>query len=120
MRTVPSDTQATNPLKLNALQARTLAILQALAEDRSHASEPAEDGAVTIQFLPQPHGNHFHAGRYVVLTKDASGLSNEVAWGALERKGLLRSGFPHAAILTAEGLAYNTGVFKKILHGSDH
>jgi hypothetical protein len=43
-------------------------------------------------------------------------LRNEAAWVALERKGLLRSMFPMAAMLTPAGLAYDTGLAEKILH----
>jgi hypothetical protein len=38
----------------------------------------------------------------------------------LERKGLLRSMFPHGATLTAERLAYDTGVRDQILHRHHH
>ncbi len=39
---------------------------------------------------------------------------------ALARKGLLRGGRAGRPILTAEGLAYETGVAAAILHGADH
>jgi hypothetical protein len=35
---------------------------------------------------------------------------------ALERKGLLKSMFPMAAVLTPAGLGYETGLADKILH----
>jgi hypothetical protein len=56
----------------------------------------------------------------VVSTADATGLSNESVWKALERKGLARSFFPTAITLTEEGRNYETGLHDQILHGSDH
>ena len=47
---------------------------------------------------------------------DATGLHNEAAWIALERKGLLNSMFPMAAVLTPEGVAYDTGMADTLLH----
>ncbi len=109
-----------NPLKLNALQLRTLTILQELAKDPSHALPPEASGAVAITNLPQPHGDHFHVGHFVVSSRDASGLYNEAVWKALERKGLARAAFPQVIALTPDGLAYETGVRGEILHGHDH
>jgi hypothetical protein len=42
------------------------------------------------------------------------------AWLALERKGLIKSMFPEAALLTPAGLAYETGLADAILHHSGH
>ena len=109
-----------NPLKLNALQLRTLTILQVLAEDPAHALPPEASGAVAITNLPHPHGDHFHVGRFVVASKDAGGLFNEAVWKALERKGLARAAFPQVIALTPEGLAYDTGLKGEILHGGGH
>ncbi|MCR6629309.1 MAG: hypothetical protein NVV74_04230 [Magnetospirillum sp.] len=108
-----------NPLKLNPLQAKTLVLFQELAR-YPETSQDTEDGEKVLTSLPHPHGNHFHVGARVVLTKDASGLSNPAAWVALERKGLIRGSFPYAVTLTKEGLAYDTGIADQILHGSDH
>jgi hypothetical protein len=36
------------------------------------------------------------------------------------RKGLLLAGRSGLPVLTAEGLAYNTGIAAEILHGDDH
>jgi len=108
-----------NPLGLNALQLKTLTLLQTLAQIPDHA-QSQEDGAVRVSQLPRPHGDHFHLGTAVVLARDASGLANPAAWAALERKGLIRSEFPLAAVLTREGLAYDTGQARQILHGADH
>jgi hypothetical protein len=108
-----------NPLTLNPLQLKTLALLQALAQLPDHA-RAAGDGSILVSGLPQPHGDHFHLGDAVVATRDASGLANPAAWVALERKGLIKSQFPHAALLTAAGLAYDTGIADAILHRTDH
>ena len=111
-------TSKPNPLKLNALQAKTLAILQELAQNGPDA--PNHPGGKGTGMIPSPHGNHFHVGRKVVMTRDATGLSNEAVWAALERKKLIAGFFPTFAVVTAEGLAYDTGVAHEILHGSDH
>jgi hypothetical protein len=104
-----------NPLNLNPLQLRTLTLLQALARVEGHG-RPADDGHVVVTGIPGQHGDHFHVGEAVVLARDATGLHNEAAWVALERKGLLRSMFPMAAMLTPAGLAYDTGLAEEILH----
>ena len=110
-----------NPLNLNPLQLRTLTLLQELARLPNH-SRPADDepGAVMVGNLPHPHGDHFHLGDAVVLSRDASGLANPAAWAALERKGLIKSMFPDAAVVTAAGLAYDTGLAGALLHRGDH
>jgi hypothetical protein len=108
-----------NPLNLNALQLKTLTLLQALARLPGHGRAVAEAGAVLVSNLPHPHGDHFHLGDAVVMSRDATGLANPAAWAALERKGLIKSMFPEAAIVTAAGLAYDTG-FGAILNRADH
>lgn len=110
----------TNPKKLNPLQLKTLTLLQELA--RHDDTSQAEDGTGRrmVTTFPQPHGNHFHLGAYVVSAKDASGLRNESVWVALERKGLALSRAPFGILLTEEGLDYDTGLRDQILHGSDH
>ncbi|HZT52401.1 MAG TPA: hypothetical protein VFA22_10730 [Stellaceae bacterium] len=109
-----------NPLNLNSLQLKTLTLLQALARLPDHAGPPDAEGVVRVSNLPRPHGDHFHLGDAVVLTRDASGLANPAAWAALDRKGLIRSAFPMAAFLTPAGLAYDTGLAGAILHRADH
>ena len=110
-----------NPLKLNALQLKTLTLLQELAASPRSSVPGSAEGAVRVTAIPQPHGNHFHLGDYVVMARDASGLSVEGVWKALERKGLAQDGdFPYAIELTAEALTYDTGLRDQILHGSDH
>lgn len=109
-----------NPLNLNPLQLKTLTLLQELAKSPRHAQPADEEGAITVTNLPQPHGDHFHVGEAMALTRDASGLGNVSVWTALERKGLMRSMFPFAAVLTAAGLAYETGLANQILHRGDH
>ncbi|HZB90909.1 MAG TPA: hypothetical protein VE397_05680 [Stellaceae bacterium] len=109
-----------NPLSLNPLQLRTLTLLQALARLPGHSRPAEEPGAMLVASLPQAHGDHFHLGDAVVLTRDASGLGNEAVWRALERKGLIRSLFPDAAVLTPAGLAYDTGLADALLHRGNH
>ena len=97
-------------IKLNALQRRTLALFQELA-NHPETSAPIEDSDdISIMFIPKPHGNHVHIGKYVVSSKDASGFSNEIVWKALERKGLAKAEFPFRIILNKNGLDYNTGL----------
>ncbi|HEV8016745.1 MAG TPA: hypothetical protein VGP48_14495 [Stellaceae bacterium] len=107
-----------NPLGLNPLQLKTLALLQALSHLPEHAKEQSE--GVLVANMPPPHGDHFHLGDAVVATRDASGLFNQAAWVALERKGLIQSHFPDSALLTAAGQAYETGLADAILHRADH
>lgn len=107
-----------NPLNLNPLQLKTLALLQALARLPDHSREEAE--GIRIDNLPHPHGDHFHLGEAVVMTRDASGLFNAAAWVALERKGLIKSMFPEVAVLTPLGQDYETGLADAILHRADH
>ncbi len=109
-----------NPLKLNKLQLKTLTVLQALAKDERLATPLAESGEVYIAQLPAAHGDHFHVGHHVVLGRDATGLSNPAVWTALERKGLIRDPSPISMTLTSAGVSYDTGLYKDILHGSDH
>ena len=109
-----------NPLNLNALQLKTLALLQALARLPEHGRPAGVDGSILVSDLPRPHGDHFHLGDAVVATRDATGLANQAAWVALERKGLIKAQFPWAATLTAAGLSYDTGLADTILHRADH
>jgi hypothetical protein len=109
-----------NPLKLNPLQLRTLVLLQELARHPEFSTADAETGAVRLNQIPQPHGNHFHIGHKVVAARDATGLNNEAVWVALERKGLIKAQFPYSLSLLSDGVAYDTGIAAQILHGSDH
>jgi len=108
-----------NPLKLNALQLRTLTLLQAMARVPGAASRNTA-GEVAISQFPQAHGDHFHLGDAVVAGKDATGLYNEAVWNALARKGLARSDYPRQIVLTVSGLDYETGLAGEILRGSGH
>jgi hypothetical protein len=56
----------------------------------------------------------------VVSVRHATGLRNPSVLNALARKGLLLAGRSGLPVLTAEGLAYNTGIAAEILHGDDH
>ena len=109
-----------NPLRLNKLQLKTLAILQELARQPESSTPDEETGEVLISNLPHAHGNHFHVGGSQVKARDATGLRNEAVWSALHRKGLAKSGFPMAIMLTPDGLDYDTGIREKVLIGSDH
>lgn len=109
-----------NPLKLNPLQLKTLTIFQQLARFPETGTPDEETGDVFISNLPSPHGNHFHCGDAVVMSRDATGLKNEAVWKALERKGLVKAMFPFAVSLTASGVEYDTGLADAILHRADH
>ncbi|GAB4360206.1 MAG: hypothetical protein Kow00114_13670 [Kiloniellaceae bacterium] len=109
-----------NPLKLNALQLKTLTLLQQLARSPNHAQPGDEEGSVFVSNFPAAHGDHFHVGDAVVLARDATGLANPNVFAVLERKGLLRSMFPLGAMLTAEALTYDTGLAGQVLHRADH
>ena len=109
-----------NPLKLNALQLRTLSLLQALVRVPGTASAGPRVGEITVERFPQIHGDHFHLGEGVVASKDATGLFNEKVWHALERKGLARGDWPHRITLTAEALTYDTGHEGEIIRRAAH
>lgn len=110
-----------NPLKLNSLQLRTLVLAQLIAQDPKLARPNDETGEVTLLRIPQAHGDHLHIGGFTVSTKDASGLSNPSVWSALVRKGLVRVEEPlQQFVLTAPGLAYDTGLGDRFLTASDH
>ncbi len=109
-----------NPLGLNNLQMKTLALLQALAEAAPGLIDEAS-GDMVLDRLPHAHGDHFHVGPNMVGARDATGLGNRAVWVALERKGLARAlAFPHAIALTKAGRDYDTGAASAILHGHDH
>src|SRR5437660_9808201 len=103
-----------NPLKLNALQLRTLTLLQAMAR-LPDAARQGMNGEVVIAKFPSAHGDHFHLGGAVVAGKNATGLYNEAVWNALTRKGLARADWPHEIALTPQGLSYDTGAANEIL-----
>ena len=109
-----------NPLKLNPLQLRTLALLQELARHPETSSRDPATGEITIAHSPHAHGDHVHVGALVVSSRDASGFSNPAVWVALERKGLTRGQFPHAITLTTQGTAYDTGLAGIAASHSDH
>ena len=109
-----------NPLNLNALQLRTLTLLQELARLPDYSRPGDEPGSARITGLPYPHGDHFHLGEAVVASRDATGLRNPAVWAALERRGLIRS-LPDCAVLTPLGVGYDTGLRNAILHvGGGH
>ena len=110
-----------NPLGLNALQLRTLTLVQDVAALDDHAAPAADEpGAMVVTTLPRPHGDHFHLGDAVVSSRDATGLSNPAVWTVLARKGLIRNDGPsRPLVLTAAGAAYETGL-GSLLHRADH
>src|SRR3954452_8199501 len=114
--------QKCNPLTLNALQLKTLTLLQELARlaGKPAAAEGDEPGSVAITEFPHAHGDHFHLGGSVVASRDATGLYNPAVFTALERKGLVRTRFPEAVILTPAGQQYDTGMRDTILIRAAH
>ncbi|WP_420549589.1 hypothetical protein [Curvivirga sp.] len=109
-----------NPLKLNKLQLRTLALAQVLANDPVASMKNETSGEVTLVRLPHIHGNHVHVGPYVVSAKDASGFNNPAVWVVLGRKGLTHGDPSGVVTITAEGLSYETGLGDKFMEVSDH
>ena len=108
-----------NPLNLNTLQLKTLTLLQELARLTDYSRPGEEPGSVIVR-PPDPHGDHFHLGEAVVAARDATGLRNPAVWLALQRKGLLRSMYPHGGILMPLGLDYETGMREMILRRTGH
>lgn len=110
-----------NPLKLNALQLRTLVIAQVLAREGEGVTPGPAEGEVTLLSLPSAHGDHYHVGPHTVPGRAASGLFNAAVWKALARKELVRldSGAAPPVVLTAAGLNYDTGL-AEAFERSDH
>lgn len=105
-----------NPLKLNALQLKTLTVLQVMARDPNVAAAADEEtGDIHIAEMPSPHGTHFHVGQGIVMARDATGLGNPSVFEALGRKGLIRPAFPRGVLLTPAGADYETGLHDKII-----
>jgi hypothetical protein len=109
-----------NPLGLNALQLRTLALAQVVAAEPGLSQKDPATGAVTLLQVPHPHGDHVHVGRFTVSARDASGFANPAVWVALARKGLARIDGTGALVITAEGLAYDTGLGERFAQATDH
>jgi hypothetical protein len=109
-----------NPLNLNALQLRTLTLLQELARIAGEPFQGGAEGDVLVTSFPHAHGNHFHLGDAVVRSSDASGLTNPAVYAALDRKGMTQAMFPQGVVVTAAGMAYETGLRDQILHRADH
>ncbi len=109
-----------NPLKLNKLQLRTLALAQVLARDPGLGQRDEATGDVTLPLIPRPHGDHVHIGGFTVSARDASGLGNPAVWHALVRKGLARTDDPIAVTLTALGVSYETGLRDRLVSPSEH
>jgi hypothetical protein len=113
-------TDASNPLKLNPLQLKTLTLLQAIARFPQATAQGPGEGEVTVLRFPPAHGDHFHLGDAIVRGADATGLTNQAVWKALEHKGLVKSNYPQSLILTKDGIAYDTGMADKIFHSGGH
>ena len=109
----------TNPLKLNRLQCKTLALLQTLAALPRYAIQGPGEGETVIASMPPAHGDHFHLGPWIVMARDATGLGNSSVRAALIRRGLVRDAAGRT-VLTAAGKDYETGMAEAILHGGDH
>ena len=105
-----------NPLRLNTLQRKTLALFQAMAEVPESGEADPQTGDREISRFPHAHGDHIHLGEGYVMVRDATGMGNEAVWVALERKGLAKSSYPRSIRITAAGLAYDTGVRDRIIH----
>lgn len=113
-------TPKVKPVKLNQLQCKTLILLQKLATDPD-SSSPVEDSEdIKITRMPHAHGSHMHVAEFVVSSKDASGLNNKSVWVALARKGMVRENWQDEIIVTAQGLAFSTGLEDKFMSVSDH
>lgn len=110
----------TNPLKLNALQLRTLALAQVIGREPGMAVRNAANGLVTLADIPHPHGDHVHVGRFTVSSRDASGFANPAVWVALERKGLAQRHDRGDLSITAAGMDYDTGLGERFAEPSDH
>ena len=109
-----------NPLKLNALQLKTLTLAQELASMQDNGKKNEATGDVALTWLPSPHGDHFHIGSAVVQGRDATGLHNQSVWVALVRKGLAVINSEGHVAITPAGLAYDTQLRDVILMRSDH
>ena len=109
-----------NPLKLNKLQLRTLALVQVICDDPTMARKDDDSGEALITRMPHAHGDHMHVGQFVVSSKESSGLQNPLVWNALDRKGLVRRGDAAEIVITALGLSYDTGLSDRFLAPSDH
>jgi len=109
-----------NPLKLNKLQLRTLALTQVLANEPSLSEKDEATGDVKILQLPHIHGDHVHIGGFTVSARDASGFSNPAVWVALKRKDLIKDDSLGGVTLSAAGVAYDTGLNERFIEDSNH
>ncbi len=109
-----------NPLNLNALQAKTLVLLQALSRLDGYSRPAGEGEGVDILRLPHAHGDHFHLGAHVVGAADCTGLNNPAVWRILERKSLVAASSGAICRLTPAGIAYETGFESAVLKTPHH
>ena len=103
-----------NPLRLNKLQLRTLALTQLMAKDKELSETNPGDDEVTVSTVPSPAGGTVQIGSIAFSARDASGLSNPSVWKALERKGIIRFDSSLRIVVTATGLNYDTGLGDKL------
>ena len=109
-----------NPLKLNKLQRKSLAVLQMIAAQEESSRPGPREGEVSIERLPTPHGDHLHLGPYVLQGRETAGLMNPAVWSALLRKGLVREFGEDGLAVTPAGLDYDTDYELDTLRPSDH
>jgi len=96
-------------IKLNALQVRTIALMQQLAL-YDETSVDHVSGGREITAIPEPSGGHVQYGELTVTSTFASGLANENVWKALQRKGLIEAKYPDELTVLPAGLTYETGL----------
>lgn len=101
-----------NPLKLNKLQLRSLALAQVLADEPGAVIDDTS-GDVALTKIPDTTGPQTRIGPFVLPSRDASGFSNPAVWVALTRKGLARQDGANIT-LTALGVGYATGLKDKL------
>lgn len=101
-----------NPLKLNKLQLRTLALAQVLANEPG-ATIHDTSGDVALGNVPYTSGPQTRIGPFVLPSRDASGFANPAVWVALKRKGLAWQD-DVGITLTALGVDYATGLKDKL------
>ena len=110
-----------NPKKLNALQLRTLAILQTIARQPDLADPPEQDGTVD-DFRRCRMGTAItctSARRWSRRATPADWAIRTCSthWRA---KACCATGSAGLPSLTLEGRNYHTGIDTTLLHGADH
>ena len=111
--------QKRNPLNLNALQLRTLTLLQEMARlgGKQAAGKTPNPAASRLPRSARAWGS-FPSRRGACRARHATGLRNPAVFAALERKGLIQPKSPEAVILTG-GPGIRTGSRDTILRRVD-